>query len=260
MPSTESYPGTQAVHRALNVLKAFTDETPELSLAEIAQVVGLNKTTAYRLLTALESQGMVSRKSNGDSYRLGSEAIVLGGRALRSNSLRTVSRPELELLAQQSRETATIEIISQGQVLILDEVSGEYLLGAGPFIGSHWPLHATATGKTLLAYLPQEKLNVILKPPLARFTEQTITSLEALHRELKQTREQGYAIGDQELEIGFTSVSAPIFNLDGQVIAAISVGGSSARLTQETLAEIVDIVKDSASRISRQLGFRETNV
>src|SRR5262245_12218403 len=105
------YPGTQAVRRAVALLKAFTDEQPEWGLTELARALKLNKTTAYRLLTALEKEGFVAR-SPADAYRLGPEAIALGGRALRSNDLRSVSHAELEWLAQITKETATLEVFA----------------------------------------------------------------------------------------------------------------------------------------------------
>ena len=256
MSNPEPYPGTQAVLRALSLLKMFTDDQPQISLAELAQQANLNKTTTYRLLTALESEGLIIRNGSGDTYRLGPAMIVLGGRAMRANNLRAVSRPELELLAQLTRETATVEVLSQGQVLILDEVSGGYLVGAAPNVGSYWPLHATATGKVLLAHLSAEQHQALLQPPLTPFTVHTLTSFDDLRVELNKIKAQGYAIGNQELEIGFTSVSVPIYNHEGQVVAAMSVGGSSARLTEDALVELATLTKESAGRISAILGFR----
>ncbi len=253
MSTSEPYPGTQAVLRALTLLKSFTDEQPELSLTELAQGAKLNKTTTYRLLTALESEGMVAR--NDDAYRLGPEAIVLGGRAMRANNLRAVSRPELEILAQQTRETATVEVLSEGKVLTLDEVSTGYLVGAAQSVGTHWPLYATSTGKALLAHLPQAELDGLLQFPLTSFTVNTITTAEALSRELEQIRERGYAIANEELEVGFIAIGAPIRNHNGQVVAAISVGGPGVRLTQDKQLDFADLVKQSAGRVSARLGF-----
>jgi DNA-binding IclR family transcriptional regulator len=256
MATSEAYPGTQAVLRALALLKAFRDEQPELSLVELARTAQLNKTTAYRLLTALESEGMVIRSGAHDTYRLGPEAIALGGRASRANALLRVSRPELEALAERTRETTTLEIVSEGQALTLDEVSGRYLMGVAQDVGSHWPLHATSTGKVLLAHLPQAKRQALLQPPLATLTAKTITSLETLEEELRQVYEQGYAIAQEEIEIGFVAAGAPVRNHHGEVIAAVSVGGPTARLTAEKIPELVQWVRETADRISVKLGYR----
>ena len=255
MAANEPYPGTQAVLRALALLKTFDDARPEWSLLELAGAVGLNKTTTYRLLTALESEGLVTRRGEADAYRLGPEVIVLGGRAIRANNLRLVSRPALEKLAEQTGETATLEVMWQGQVLILGEVTGNHLVGATPYVGSQWPLHATATGKVLLAGLPAPARATVLKLPLTAQTPRTITSRDALEKALNRIREQGYALADQELELGYMSVAAPVHNHEGQVIAALSVGAPSARLVPQKVDEILTLVKAEAAEVSAQLGY-----
>ena len=257
MSINEPYPGTQAVMRALALLKSFTDEKPELNLVELAQAVDLNKTTTFRLLTALESEGLITRTSESDAYRLGPESIALGGRAIRANGLPKVSRPELETLAQQTKETVTIEILSGEQSLTLDEISGSYVVGVARYIGTRWPLHATSTGKVLLAHLPPARLDSVLTAPLTAYTPHTITEMTALRQELAQVREQGYAIGNEELEIGFVAVGAPVRDHNSGVVAAIGVGGSSARLSQTVVFEMIDLVMAAAQRISEQLGYRE---
>jgi DNA-binding IclR family transcriptional regulator len=256
MSTNEPYPGTQAVSRALTLLKSFTDEQPERSLVELAQGANLNKTTTYRLMTALESEGLVVRTGQTDAYRLGSEMIVLGGRAMRSNSLRVISRPEIEALAQQTRETATVEVLFAGQVLILDEVSGSYLIGAAHEVGGQWPLHVTSTGKVFLAYLPQAERELLLQFPLTSFTPHTITAAADLQQELSDIRERGYAIANEELEVGFVAIGAPVRNHNGQIVAAISIGGPSTRLPQAEMAESADLVQQAAGRISAKLGYR----
>lgn len=250
------YPGTQAVMRAIALLKAFTDEQPQLGLAELARTVGLNKTTTYRLLTALENQGLVARNPANDTYRLGPEVIALGGRALRASDLRSVSRAELEGLARTAGETATLEVLLGPDVLVLDEVSGAHLVGATHYIGARWPAHATSTGKVLLAFLPAAELEPVLQQPLVQVTGQTLASPELLRQSLAQVRETGYAIAIEELEIGFSAIAAPVRNHDGQVIAALSINGPSARLTPERLRELVPLVVEAAARVSAQLGYK----
>ncbi len=250
------YPGTQAILRAVALLKAFTDAHPERGLTELARAVGLNKTTAYRLLTALESEGMVMRRAAGDAYRLGPEAVALGGRALRSNNLRLASHVELEALAQHTGETATLEVLSGDQVLILDEVPGPHLIGSTQSVGTRWPAHATSTGKALLAYLTDAQRKDVFQPPLARLTDKTITTLARLRSELAAVRERGYATAIEELESGYVAVGAPLRNHDGQVVAAISVGGPSLRLTADRTADLAEKVIQAADRISERLGFR----
>jgi len=256
MATHEPYPGTQAVLRAIHLLKAFSDAHPELSLIELTRRVDLNKTTAYRLLTALESEGLVVRNPETEAYRLGPEVIALGARAARANDLRSASRLELIELAQQIGETASLEALQDGQVLILDEAPGAYLIGATQFIGTRWPAHATSTGKVLLAHLPEAELKAMLARPLAQLTAKTLTAPEALRRELVRIREQGYAVAADELEVGSMAVGAPILNHQRQIVAAISVHGPGARLTPDRLPEVARQIKAAAERISIRLGFK----
>jgi IclR family transcriptional regulator, acetate operon repressor len=248
------YPGTQTVRRAIALLKLFTGERAEWSLADLARTSKLNKTTTYRLLQALESEGMVARGPQGDTYRLGPEAISLGGRALRSNDLRTASHPELQALAERTQETVTLEVLSEGQVLILDEVAGAHVLGNIQLLGTRWPVHATSTGKVLLAHLPDGRRDAILDAGLARYTDRTQVSADALRQELAQVRAQGYAAAVEELEAGFVAVGAPVRNYSGDVIAAISVGGPALRFSSSRIAEVARLVCHTASLISQRLG------
>jgi DNA-binding IclR family transcriptional regulator len=251
----EAYPGTQAVLRAVALLKAFTPERPERGLADLARSVGLNKTTAYRLLAALEGERMVERGRNGEAYRLGPELVALGGRAQGSNEVREASRAVLHSLAQDTRETATLEVLVGGDTLILEEAMGSYVVGSIPSIGTRWPAHATSTGKTILAFLSEEERARALPRVLPALTPRTLSDRAALERDLLRVRERGYAISQEELEPGFVALGAPVYAADGRVAAAISVGGPRVRLTPETVSAIARRLPGAAARISERLGF-----
>jgi len=249
------YPGTQSIHRAMSLLKAFTDAQPEWSLADLTHAVGLNKTTTYRLMSALENEGMVARDVNTGVYRLGPGAIVLGGRALRTNDLHTASRAELEDLALDTGETATLEILVDCDVLIVEQIQGDHVLGAAQEVATRWPAHATSTGKVLLAFLTVDQCEEILSAPLVRYTENTTVEKDDFLVELEQIRKQGYATVHGELELGFVAVAAPIFNHNAEVVAAVSIGGPSARLHTDQLKDVVNHVLQAAERISVRLGY-----
>ena len=240
----------------MSLLKAFDDERCEWGLAELAREVGLNKTTTFRLLTALESEGMIARRPSAETYVLGPEIVVLGGRALRGNDLRTLAKPELEQMAAASGETATLEIISgENHVLIIDEVIGNHLVGSSQSLGTRWPMVATSTGIAMLAYLPAERVEAILALPLVALTPKTVTDTAVLRQELAKTRQRGYAFLREWLEEGLIVVGAPLFNHDGQVVAAISLGAPAIRFPAEREAEMGKLVKQTAAFISAKLGW-----
>lgn len=255
LSTTESYPGTQAVARAIGLLKTFSDMQPEWGLSELAQANRLNKTTAFRLLAALEAEGLVMRNPLSGGYRLGVELVALGGCAMRSNPLRAMSRPLLESLAQECDEAATLEVLAGSHVLIVDEVSSRHPMGMSQDVGSRLPAHATATGKVLLAGLEGEALSAALRLPPARLTENTVVEPDRLVAQLEQIRRQGYAITAGELEPGFVAIAAPVYDRERQVAAAISIGGSNLRLTPERLPTVAVLVQMTARQISRQLGY-----
>lgn len=250
------YPGTQAILRAITLLKTFSEAQPTRSLVELSEVAGLNRTTTYRLLSVLESEGLVAYNPTTDTYRLGSEMIVFGARALRANPLREVVRPTLVTLAQKTGEMASLEILEERQTLILDEVKGENQRRLSTSVGNLWPAHATSTGKVLLAHLPMEAQTALLAKPLTRLTTQTLTDGVILQTKLAQIREQGYAIAVNELEVGLTEVAAPLYNHRQEAIAAISVGGPTIRLPASKIPDLVRLVIETAAMISSQLGYR----
>lgn len=255
-----AYPGTQAVQRAVGLLKAFTVERPALRLPDLAAVAGLNKTTTYRLLSALVGEGLLERAPETGEYRLGPELLALGSRALGATALRAASRAELQALAYATRETATLEVLVGREVLILDEAAGDHVVASMPSLGTRWPAHATSTGKVLLAHLPDAALDSLLETPLDAATPRTVVDPAALRRELARVRTRGWALASEELEAGFVAVGAPIRSHQpecgsaGEVVAAISVGGPKSRLNQERVREILRALPAVTARISARLG------
>jgi IclR family transcriptional regulator, acetate operon repressor len=258
MTSVQSpYAGTQAVLRAVALLKAFSDSRPELSLSDLARQVGLNKTTAYRMLTALESEGMVLRHPQTGNYRLGPGTIELGGRALRTSDLRTAARVELADLATQTGETPTLEILAGQQVLVLDEILSAHRLTGAQTVGTTWPIHSTSTGKAIAAFLADAEQLAIIHGQLQRYTRQTITEPTALAAEFAEIRKRGYSIAVEEVETGYAAVAAPVLDVDGVPVAAISVGGPVGRMDAARIEQIAVQVQESAGRLSKALGYRK---
>ena len=251
--------GAQAVLRAIALLKAFTLERPERDVAELADETGLRRSTVHRLLSALESEGLVTKEATPGRYRLGPTAAALGVRALRSSRLHQTVRPALELLVDETGETATLEVFTEGKMLILDEVLGARLIGASPSLGTAWALHATSTGKALLAALSPARASEILSPPLKRFTSTTITDMTGLEEEFETIRRSGYAAARGELEEGYTAVGAVVHVPMVEPYAALSLGGPSARLEGEALFRLGALVKTHADAVSKRLGFEESN-
>lgn len=249
--------GAQAVARALQLLDLFTDQRPTLSAADAAAAARLNRTTTYRLLSALEDVGLLARDPGDEHYRLGPGAIALGARAMRANPLQHAAQAELQALATQSGETATLEIPVGVEMLIAAEAVSAHLLGSAPSLGTRWPMHATSTGKAYLAALPDDARTAWLDAAgrLKAWTPRTLTGREALTRSLDQIRRAGYATVRDELERGFTACGAAVRDHRGLPVGALSLGGPSARLTTTRLRTLGAAVAAAAQRASAALGY-----
>ncbi len=245
--------GTQTVIRAIGLLKAFSRERPKLALAELCADQGLSKTTAHRLLAALESEGLVTRNAGRGTYRLGPAIIALGTQALLSHDLRAIVQSELEALVSLTGETATLEVLANDKVLIVSEIPGRHLVTVAAEVGTLWPLHATSTGKAILAALPEKGRRSLIKTPLDRLTDSTITEPEELDRELERVRARGYATAVEELEVGAAAVAAALSDPLGRVVGAISLGGPASRLGADRLADLAKPLRASTERILLQL-------
>jgi len=252
--------GTQSIIRALSVLKMFDDANPTWDLNELTEASQLNKTTLFRILGALEYEGLLEKTDDG-RYCLGSEIIALGGRAARVNNLRTVSHPVLKHLTAISGETTTLEVMrtesdQSWSMLVIDEVLGKHIVGITQYIGSRLPIHATSTGKAVLAFVDDDHRDDILSAQFAAFTDETRINAASLTRDLEQVATQGYSLAYGELELGLVAIGAPIFDANHQVRAAISLTGASVRIKRDDVPELAALVCEHAADISHKLGYR----
>jgi IclR family transcriptional regulator, acetate operon repressor len=240
--------GAQAALRAIRLLKLFTIERPEMSLAELSKAAGLNKTTTHRLLRALQSELLIERNPATSQYSLGAGLMALGVQALASSDLRRRVRPMLKSLAHESGETATLEVPVEGSMLILDEVAGRHVVAAAGNVGTIWPLHATSSGKAYMAF--EENGIEMLGTDLYPLTAKTLTEKDVIQPQLFDIRRRGYAITVDELEDGFTAVAAVIRGALGNVQGTISIGGPSNRFSPSRRAELGASLCHAAARLS----------
>ena len=248
MNPTRPPQGAQAALRAVRLLKLFTNERPDMSLAELSRASGLNKTTTHRLLRALQSEALIDRNPATSTYSLGAGLMALGVQALASSDLRRRVRPVLRNLARETGETATLEVPFEDSMLILDEVAGKHVLGSAGNIGTRWPIHATSTGKVWLAFDDSgiDRLEQKLKP----LTSRTVVHKSDFQPQLAEIRRRGYAITIDELEEGFTAVATIIRGALGDVQGALSIGGPTQRLTAARRAELGNSLCRAAERLN----------
>jgi DNA-binding IclR family transcriptional regulator len=246
----------RAVERALQILGCFDHSHPERGISEIAKAVGLHKATTYRIVSTLVSYGYLERAEDGQRYRLGMAMAALGFIALRRTDVRREAMPIMTDLAARLNETCDLSVYNRGEVYFLEVVQGSRALTVAAAVGRSLPVHATASGKLMLAYLPDSETEAVLEGPLTAHTQRTITRPAELRKRLELVRAQGYAVDDEELELGVRAVSAPVRDRDGRVVAALSVTCPTSRLPRERIPVVAADARQAADAISRRLGWR----
>ncbi len=257
--ATKGPPSTsiQSIERAAALLRAVaTAQGSEASAPALAEAVGLNRTTTWRILTTLEHQRLIARDPATNTYSLGFGLIDLAGQAGGVALVRS-ARGVLQGLASAARETAALAVVRGGALTYVAEVTADTVVAAG-WQGREVALHATSTGKVLLAYSHPAEVRVLLNLPrggrLPRYTPATITSLSALEKELAEVRERGYAVCRGEFESTAWGVSAPVLDLAGYPVAVVSVWGPSERLGEARFEALGALAVAAATEIAGRSG------
>lgn len=247
--------GVQSVDRAISVLEILA-QRGEAGVSEVAGEIEVHKSTAFRLLGALEARGLVEQAGERGKYRLGFGIVRLAGAVTGRIDITQQGRPVCERLAEEIGETVNIAVMQEHYAINLYQVRGPGAITAHNWVGQLTPLHATSSGKILLAYLPgKERTAVLSSAGMKKVTASTITAKTKLEKNLAETRERGYSITLEELEIGLHAMAAPVRNRDGDVIAALSASGPGYRLTEERLHELSPILVKGAAEISHRMGY-----
>jgi DNA-binding IclR family transcriptional regulator len=228
----------RAVERALDVLLCFTNQTPELTMTQIAEQVGINKSTIHRLLATLESKRFVERDPLTGIYRPGIRLIQMAYLTLEKNDLRRLAAAYMNRLCEQQRENVNLTILEDTDVVYLHVVESPQRVKLAATSGQRLPAFCTASGKAILASIPEENVKQILERGTPKYTQQTLTSHQELFEDLHLTRERGFAIAEQEFEDGINAIAAPIFDRNQHPIASLSVAGPAYRLTRERMLAI----------------------
>jgi len=242
------------VARALRALELIA-EGGELSVTELGRGLGVHKATASRLAATLAEGGLIERDPASDRYRLGLGLIRLVGAAMASIDLVRTAHPVLEELAERTHETVNLGVRSGDGVVYIDQVSSAHLIASTNWVGRRTPLHGSSSGKVVLAHLPEAERQRLLARPLEPLTPRTVTDPARLRRQLEEVRVRGYATIQDELEEGLNAVAAPIRQLNGEVVAALSVSGPSFRVRSVDLARLGRLTIDAAGAVSRRLGY-----
>jgi len=253
--SGESNNHNSSVKKAFNLLELFSNSKSQWGVRELARKIGAHESTTYRMMSTLESLGVLYKNPDNDKYALGLKLYDLGKRVKVYDSLVKLSHPELEKVADEIEETVHLGIWNKNEVLMIDKVEGEKGLRLDSRIGQSSPVYCTGLGKALLAFRYSDLLDEIYsKNDLKQFTPYTILDKDELLSELEGIRINEYAVDRQEFELGLICVSVPVFNNEGHVVAALSAAGPSVRFKEDQLLEYVTLLKSGADAITNKIG------
>lgn len=245
----------KSLDRALGILSELA-QIESATLSELASKMGESPATLYRVLTTFALHGTVEMNETTQTWHIGPEAYQIGSVFLRRTSLIDVSRPIMRRLMEETGETANLGIEKNGAVLFISQVETNAPIRAFFAPGTLSAMHASGIGKALLAHLDATRLKRFAARGLERFTLHTLSSPETLAADMVTTRARGYALDDQEKNLGMRCIAAPIRNAYGEVVAGISVSGPTTRVTPDQITPLAEFVMGAAQDVSNALGAK----
>lgn len=245
-----------ALDQALTLLETLAESAKGLTLSELARKLGLPRSSTHRLLLTLVRRGFLYQDRQSGRHVLGLKLFELAKQALNGIRLREQALPFLRALMTRTRLTVHLAVLDQNGAMLVEKVEPPGLLRLATWVGKRMDLHCTGVGKALLAHLPENEADRLIREHgLPRHNENTIASARKLKEKLAEIRQLGYALDDGEDEIGLRCIGAPIFGVDGTVAASISVAGTTAQIRSENLCELARLVKQTAQDISANVAL-----
>ena len=246
-----------SIEKALEILKAFTPYNQEMGTGEISQELGLHKATASRILRTLAEKGFLQQDAESKKFTLGPAAAEIGRAYINglNSNLVQLARPFIDDLRSTLEETVVLEILSGTGTVMAYVAEGPQRVRIAGTVGDRLPVHAAAGAKAILAFSPTEKLEELIAGKLPQLTTNTITNIRTYKKELAETRRKGYSFDNEEIDIGINAVGAPVFDHDGEPIAAVVAVGPAQRVTGKGGTTVVVWTKKTAAEISQRLDY-----
>lgn len=249
----------ERLEKAFDLLEVFLKHEGELGISQLANLSKLNVSTAYRLASTLVKRGYLDRRSDRAKYSLGLKFLEFSSAVSKRVRVREMALPFLKRLNEVVNESVNLAVLDRGEAIYIEHIESSHGLRMFTKVGNRVPLHCTGVGKIFLAYMTEEDLeeSVGSKGLFCRRTQNAIKDFTELKRELSVIRRDGIAIDNEEMEVGVKCVAAPVRDVSGNVVAAISVSGPSARLTNRRVEELKLLIKSCGLEISRAIGYQD---
>ncbi|CAB1261862.1 IclR family transcriptional regulator [Clostridium sp. MT-14] len=253
MENLESKLLIQSIIRGVDVFQCFKDDNTEMGIKEISGIVNLSESTVYRILSTLEYRGILIQNKKNKKYRLGLSLLKTVNRMNNFKSWSMEANNCMMELQREFNETVNLAVRDEDNAIYINSIGSSHVLRPNLEIGSKYPCHCSGLGKCLLMDFPENKLKMLLKFPLKKFTDKTIVNMDALMKNLKKGRENGYILDYEEFQIGLVCISAPIRAFGNKIVAAISVSIPTVRVNDKICTKIKDKVVKTAREISMKL-------
>lgn len=232
-----------SLKKAIMVLNCFT-QSPKLGVTQISNILGLNKSNVYNILSTYEAMGYLEKEDETGKYQLGLGIFTLSRALGDSFSITKVAQPYMQELANLTNERVYLGIPHEDEVVYLEAFyPAEKMSLMRSLLGEKAKMYCTGIGKAMLAYLPEEKIIEYSNRPMKAYTENTITKPQKLQEELAWIRSKGYAIDHMEHEFGIKCIGVPIFDREGKIYAGVSVSGPSLRFTEERMEQLFELLQ-----------------
>lgn len=246
----------KSLDRAMMILEVLST-MGGATLTELANEVAESAATVYRVLSTLETRGMVELVEHDQTWHVGARSFLIGSSFLRRTSLVERARPFMRNLMDATGETANLGVARADHVMFLSQVETHNTIRAFFPPGTQSPLHVSGIGKAIIAYWPEDMLAPLMHATKEQFTDHTLIAEDDLRRDIDRTRARGYAVDNEERHIGMRCVAAPVFDALGEVIGGISISGPSARVTIGAVPDIGAKVAAAAKALSEGMGARD---
>lgn len=255
MESSDSTKLLSSVNNAVLILKSFTMDEPQKGVRQLATELGFSKSSVQRILSTLLQHGFVRKNEETNKYELGLSVLELSSIFLKQIDLHKEAMPILMKLANTHRETAHLAILDNLNVVYLAKVESNQSMELISYSGHHIHTHCTSSGKLLLAHSDRYLVDTIIEKGLNKFTSNTITDRQAFLNELSKIKQQGYSVSKGELNSNVSSISVPIRDYSGKVVAAINLVGPTPRFSSSRIRNLTSDLIVAGETISEQLGF-----
>lgn len=246
----------QAVLKALEILEEICRQE-QCGVRELSEKVGINRSTVNRLVATLERAGYLEQEKDRGKYRATLRLFELGNKIVEDLNIKDYAYPIMQKLSEATHETVYLAVMAGKQFMYVSMIDSPQMLKCSAAMGSHPPVYCSASGKVLLAYLPEDKKRIFIPDEFQSFGPNTIKNMAELEVELNKIRQNGYATDDEEWHQNIRAVAAPVWNHDGRVKATLAVAGPKVRVSRQRMEEIGQLLVKAGQELSANIGYRK---